>query len=290
MEPTDWTFAADGLSASVKERGAELCSLKLNGVDELIWQAGAQWPRHAPNLFPIVGKLAGDRLHHEGQDYTLTQHGFARDLDFEWLERRGNGCRQRLASSPLTRDRYPFDFIFEIEHTIADAGLNIGYRVMNPSSEDIFASVGAHPAFCWPLADGVHKTGHRIVFEKDEPAPIRRLHNGLIATQPEPSPVEARTLLLDESLFVRDAMIFDRLESTSLVYTAEGLSLQISWSGFEQLGLWMKPGADFICIEPWCGMASPENFDGPFTQKPGLFSLKPGEERFFSMRIEPIRT
>ncbi|MDE1172388.1 MAG: aldose 1-epimerase family protein [Parvibaculaceae bacterium] len=288
MSNVEWRFGTGGLSACVRQRGAELSSLRLEGTGELLWQAGPQWPRHAPNLFPIVGKLAGDRLHHDGRSYTLTQHGFARDLDFEWIERYPEACRLRLIADVHTRERYPFDFTLEIAYTITDGALTIDYLVANPSSRPLFASIGAHPAFNWPLSPGTPKTDHQILFDQPEPAPVRRLKAGLLSGEREPSPVEGRVLPLDENLFERDALIFDALASTSLSYGTADLALSVSWEGFEQLGLWMRPGADYLCIEPWHGMASPEGFDGPFTEKPGLFSLKPGEERSFRMKIGPM--
>ncbi len=288
MSDMEWRFAKGGLSACVSQRGAELSSLHLEGTGELLWQAGPQWPRHAPNLFPIVGKLAGDQLHHGGKSYTLTQHGFARDLDFEWIKRAPDACRLRLVANAWTRERYPFDFTLEIAYAIAEGVLTINYLVTNPSTQLLFASIGAHPAFNWPLGPDMPKNDHRIIFDRLEPAPVRRLQAGLISSQREPSPVEGRNLALDEALFERDALIFDALDSTALSYGTTGLVLHISWEGFEQLGLWMRPGADYLCIEPWHGMASPEGFDGPFTEKPGLFSLKPGEARSFRMKIGPM--
>ena len=94
------------------------------------------------------------------------------------------------------------------------------------------------------------------------------------------SPIAGHTLRLDETLFATDAIILDQLASQSVRFAVPGRpGLEISWQGFSQLGIWMKPGADFLCIEPWCGYTSPINFDGEFAEKPGIFLIPPGERR-----------
>jgi galactose mutarotase-like enzyme len=103
-----------------------------------------------------------------------------------------------------------------------------------------------------------------------------------------PSPLDKRTLRLTEALFADDAIIFDRIESSSVRYGAErGPWVQVSWSGFRELGIWSKPsGAPFLCIEPWRGYASPAMFDGEFSDKPGLMQIAPGADASLSFRIE----
>src|SRR5262249_48752520 len=121
-----------------------------------------------------------------------------------------------------------------------------------------------------------------------EPAPIRRLSkDGLLLPEPRPSPIRGRTLDLSERLFDEDAVILDKLASTSVRYAADkGPALEVSWDGFHQLGIWSKPGgASFLCIEPWYGFASPIGFDGEFSDKPGLMHIAPGETRLFRYTI-----
>jgi galactose mutarotase-like enzyme len=134
---------------------------------------------------------------------------------------------------------------------------------------------------------GVSKTDYRIVFSKDEPAPIRRLKDGLLRLQPAPSPIRGRELALSEKLFEDDAIILDKPASTSLRFGAgEGPSIEVSWEGFRELGIWSKPeGAPFLCIEPWRGFADPVDFDGEFVEKPGLMLIQPGETEQLSYRI-----
>jgi galactose mutarotase-like enzyme len=129
------------------------------------------------------------------------------------------------------------------------------------------------------------KEDYALTFCDDEPAPIRRLRGGLMRAKPEANPLQGRTLALSERLFEDDA-IFDRLASTQVSYAAKaGPSIRVSWDGFPQLGVWSKLGTTLLCIEPWHGFASPEEFDGEFSDKPGLMHLKPQELRSFKYRI-----
>lgn len=286
------TLRCGGLSATIKAHGAELCSLKDRSGTEFIWQAGPEWPRHAPLLFPIVGRLAGDDLRQRGKTYRMTQHGFARDSRFAWAGRNASSCTLVLEDSEATRALYPFAFRLTAVYTIDDAGLELALTIVNTGKEILPASLGGHPAFNWPLRADVPKESYALTFANAEASPVRRLDGGLLRPATEPSPVHGTVLPLSESLFVDDAIIFDRIESSSVRYAAgQGASagpwLKMSWRGFRELGVWSKPsGAPFLCIEPWRGYASPEGFDGEFGDKPGLMHIAPGAEQRLSYRIE----
>ncbi|HUN41304.1 MAG TPA: aldose 1-epimerase family protein [Acetobacteraceae bacterium] len=279
------------LSAAVKPDGAELCSLRDAEGTELLWQAHPIWPRHAPVLFPIVGRLKDDTLVHRGRSYRMTQHGFARDRRFAWLNRGATSCRLVLHDDGETRAAYPFAFRFEVAFALDDDALEQTYTVVNTGREELPASAGAHPGFVWPLAEGVAKTAHMLAFERPEPAPVRRLGGGLLLPAAEPSPISGDTLSLAPSLFSADALILDQVASRSVRYTAPGAeAIEVSWDGFQQLGVWTRMTgdgdcADFICIEPWHGTASPGDFAGEFRDKPGLMLIPPGERRVLTMRI-----
>ena len=184
------------LSAAIKAEGAELCSLCDATGEEMLWQALPAWPRHAPVLFPIVGRLKDDALHHNGRTYRLTQHGFARDHRFAWLNRTVSSCRLVLHDDAATRAVYPFAFRFEVAFALEDDALVNTFTIINTGREVLPASVGAHPAFRWPLQDGIDKTAHVLEFEHPEPAPIRRLTGGLLGAS-EPTPIKGSMLALD---------------------------------------------------------------------------------------------
>jgi galactose mutarotase-like enzyme len=284
---SDHTLITSRISATIKAEGAELCSLKNAEGLELLWQAGPAWPRHSPNLFPIVGKLKNDELHHHGKTYPMTQHGFARDMTFAWLERGTTSCTLELTDNDASRQRFPFAFRLTIHYAVNDADLDIRFEISNTGDETLPASLGGHPAFNWPLLPGLPKEAYAIHFSNEEPAPIRRLRNGLLREKPEPTPIEGKFLALSEQLFIDDAVILDQPASNGIRYAADrGPSIGLQWQGFRELGIWSKPdGAPFLCLEPWRGFASPLDFDGEFFDKPGIMKIEPGETELLSYRI-----
>ncbi len=275
-------------NAVIGATGAELHALHLAGHD-LLWEAGPLWPRHAPLLFPIVGQLNGDILRHRGRTFSMPRHGFARERDFTWIERSEAACTLELRDDAATRACYPFAFSLQVTWTLGATGLRMDLALHNPGSDPLPASLGLHPAFRWPLVPGLPKSAHRLVFEGDEPGPLRRLtREGLLDPALRTSPIQDRILPLHESLFTEDALIFDRPRSRALRLEAEGgPALDLRWEGFPHLGLWAKPdpGPAFLCLEPWEGHADPEGWAGEFSEKPGSFQLPPGATRCWALDL-----
>ncbi|MCB8838019.1 aldose 1-epimerase family protein [Aurantimonas sp. VKM B-3413] len=281
-----------GISAEVSAKGAELVSLRDAAGNEMLWQAGPEWPRHAPVLFPIVGRLRDDTLRHDGKTYTLGKHGFARDSQFEWTERGADRVTLRLGDSAETRQSFPFPFSLELVYAVADDGLTVTTRVTNPGEGPLACGVGAHPAFRWPLAEGVAKDDHVVIFETQETGGAMPVVDGLLGEE-MPLPFDGRRLKLSERLFADDALVMPGVASRKVTFAALGAesrtvrSLAVSWDGFKDLGIWSKPhGAPFLCIEPWYGMASPIDWDGEFLKKPGILVLPAGETRDFRWSVK----
>jgi galactose mutarotase-like enzyme len=278
------------LTATIKAHGAEMCSLRHADGTEFVWQAGPEWQRHAPLLFPIVGRLANDEMRHLGKTYRMTQHGFARDSAFTWVERGESRCALVLEDSEATRAVYPFAFRLTATYALDDAGLDLSLTVVNTGDETLPVSLGGHPAFNWPLQPGMPKESYTLTFTNEEPSPVRRVEGGLLLAATDPSPVQGTVLPLSEALFASDAIILDPVHSRAVRFArADGTGpwLSMSWRGFRELGIWSKPsGAPFLCIEPWRGYASPKDFDGEFSDKPGLIHIAPGAEERLSFRID----
>ncbi|EFG83218.1 aldose 1-epimerase family protein [Novacetimonas hansenii] len=290
-EDVSHSFGDSRLHATVRVHGAELCALHdvIAGCD-LLWNGGAAWKRHSPVLFPIVGRLDNDTALFDGHACRITQHGFARDMDFRWVERTADGCVLELGDTAQSRAIFPSAFRLKIAYRIANGALSVEYHVINPDpARTLSASLGAHPAFVWPLRPDVPKDAHIIEFDQPEPENVRRVAGGLLSPDLFPTPITGRELALSEDLFAADALILDHPASHGLTYRIpNGPGLRVTWKGFRQLGLWMKPGADFLCIEPWYGMSSPQDFHGEFATKPGLFHLPPGQEWHAKWTVAPV--
>ncbi|AHE56509.1 aldose 1-epimerase family protein [Sphingomonas sanxanigenens] len=280
-------IASAALSATIAPLGAELQTLGDADGRDLLWNGDpAYWTGRAPLLFPFVGRLGGDAYRLDGQSHALGQHGFARRRSFALVEQAPAHVLFRLTDDEETRLLYPFAFELDAEYRIDGATLAMTITARNTGDRPLPASFGYHPAFRWPLPYGAAREDHRILFEKDEPAPLRVLAGGLVSPERVPSPVEGRSLPLNDALFARDAMIWDRLESRQLLYGAEnGPQLDIAFPDTPWLGIWTKPGAGYVCIEPWAGIADPEGFEGEIWEKPGIVAIEPGGERRFRMIV-----
>jgi galactose mutarotase-like enzyme len=283
------SIATDALRAEISPLGAELRRLQDEcGRDLLSDGPPAFWTGRAPFLFPIVGAANEDRITISGRAYPMAKHGFARKARFALVDRQAASATFRLAADDATRAGYPFDFRLDITHAIEGAALTTTATLTNPGDVPLPASFGFHPAFRWPLPWGGDRADHRLIFEQDEPAPIRRIDpaSGLLLPDPRPTPVEGDSLAPRDALFEDDAIIFDELRSRSVRFGVPGgRMIEASFPDMPLLGIWTKPGAPFLCIEPWQGLADPVGFTGEYAEKPYVITLAPGEVRNFGMRI-----
>ncbi|CAN7173769.1 aldose 1-epimerase family protein [Phenylobacterium sp. LjRoot225] len=281
-------IASPALSAQINPFGAELWRLQDGEGRDLLWDGDpAWWAGRAPLLFPIVGCLPDNRYTHAGRTFELPRHGFARRRAFEVVRQQPALARFRLAADAQTREAYPFDFVLEVEFEIQDAELRTTVSIANRGAEPMPATFGFHPAFRWPLPGAGERSDHAITFADEEPGPLRRVDAaGLLGAERMPAPTDGRLLPLRDELFVEDALIFEAPRSRSLRYGgAGGPSLAISWTGLPHLGIWTKPGAPYICIEPWHGMSAQAQAPSALTDRPDLLQLAPGAAEAFSMTV-----
>ena len=279
-------IASGALHAAIDPLGAELVSLRDADGRELMTDADpAFWSGHAPLLFPIVGRLAGDTLRLDGRTFPMKQHGFARRMRFEPVVAAPDRAVFRLVDTEETRASYPFAFRLDVAFALAGATLDIAVTIANPGDVPLPASFGFHPAFAWPLPYGAPRAAHRIVFDR-APGPLRRLgDDGTLLSASFASPLEGATLPLTDALFQDDALIWTGTGGTALTYGAPGTPQLRIASDAPDLGIWTKPGAHFVCIEPWHGHADPQGFAGDFRDKPGVFPIAPGAERRIGMQV-----
>jgi galactose mutarotase-like enzyme len=284
-----WISIRSGdLCAQIDPHGAQLSRLQDSAGRDLQWGGDPSiWAGRAPILFPIVGELANGSYRLGSQRYALSRHGFARTSAFEVAHTSASSAIFRLQANDATLARYPFRFELEILYALDGATLSITTSVRNRGDRQMPASFGYHPAFRWPLPYGQPRSSHFIEFEQDEIAPVRRLDTaGLLTPERHATPVIARRLALVDSLFQNDALIFDALRSRSVTFgAAVGPRIRLSFPDTPFLGVWSKPQADFICIEPWHGIADPQGYDGEFCAKPGIFLLEAQTDLAIRMTI-----
>ncbi|MEG3124483.1 aldose 1-epimerase family protein [Sphingomonas sp. GB1N7] len=287
-QPNLITIKSPKLTAGINYHGAELTSLRDKTGKELMTDADpAFWTGHAPILFPIVGALSGNTLRVDGNTYKMDKHGFARRSDFEVIEHQAHHVILRLTDSEATRKSYPFAFALDLKYALEGATLTLTAKIANRGDVPLPASFGFHPAFAWPLPYGEPREKHRILFGKQEPGELKTIAaDGTIAPETCESPLDGRTLRLRDDLFVEDALIWDPVASQAVTYGAFGApTLDIAFPDTPKLGIWTKPGAAFVCVEPWHGIADPHGYTGEFRDKPGVFKVPVGGEKVITMSV-----
>lgn len=280
------------LRISIHPKGAELQSIFHKGLQTgYMWSGDpAFWGKHSPLLFPIVGTLKENTYYYNGKPYQLSRHGFARDREFSVERQTADAITFLLRSDEATLKVFPFAFELRVSYRISAGTLTTTFDVTNPDKTPLYFSVGGHPAFKVPLAPGTAYTDYFLEFDQTEQAPRWPIaKDGLIETEPQPLLNGARRLPLTKELFARDALVFKGLRSTSVMLgsakTQRGLTMQ--FPGFPFLGIWAAPGADFVCIEPWCGIADSVDSNQQLTEKEGIIRLEGGGrfERSWTLNV-----
>ncbi|MCG3689024.1 aldose 1-epimerase family protein [Aliarcobacter butzleri] len=272
------------IKAQIKSFGAELNSLKKCDENfEYIWQANSKyWARHSPVLFPIVGRLKEDSYFYKNKKYSLSQHGFARDKEFEIVQNEADFIEFRLKSDEKSLEFYPFFFELNIGYKLDKNSLIVSYKVKNKSDEKMYFSIGAHPAFNTQVCDFLEfeniKTTKRYFLDE----------KGLIYKN-EDLNLENSKLCLDKDLFKDDALVFNdtTIKQITLKNIENKSRVKVKFDNFPYLGIWSKPNdAPFVCIEPWFGVADDENSNQKIEDKKGILSLEKEEEFFCFYTIE----
>lgn len=273
------------LSVQIKSKGAELFSLKNNVTQrEFIWEGNSDfWGKHSPVLFPIVGTLKNNTYRFENKEYQLPRHGFARDLEFKIVYQTENEVIFSLSSDENTAKLFPFKFELQMHYTLLDATLKLSYSVKNLDNKTLSFSIGAHPAFALPF----EFENYSLQFEHQETLKSCTLENDLLSDKTFEIELENKNLPLSYSLFANDALIFKTLKSKFItIVETENPILKISFSDFENLGIWTKPNAKFICIEPWLGYSDTIHSNGNLLEKDGIQIVKENQTFCCSFSIE----
>jgi galactose mutarotase-like enzyme len=273
-----FTIENPQIKAVINAKGAELSQLfhKDHQLDYMWHGDPAVWGKHSPVLFPIVGTLKNNTYFHKGQSYQLPRHGFARDKQFAVEDHTADAITFLLRNDAETLTVYPFAFEFRIRYTLFENSLAVTYEVVNPAKEDLFFSVGAHPAFKIPLVPGTTYTDYYLQFNQVETAPRWPISaDGLIEQTSVPLLHNTNRLNLSKDLFQKDALVLKGMSSTIVTLGSDKTShgFRFDYPGFPFLGIWAAKNADFVCIEPWCGIADAVTTDQQLEDKEGINKL-----------------
>lgn len=281
------------LRVNAKLLGAELVSIfdKRDNTEHL-WQGNsAYWAAHAPILFPIVGRCNNDTLLFKGEKYKMEKHGFARRNEFRLIAQAEDSMSFELCSNEHLKQMYPFDFSFRITYSLQEQSLLTTYTVENRGNHAMPFSIGGHPAFAVPFFEGEVYEDYAIAFPNDDSLIRHHINTeGLFDGRMSKVECLSNRIALHPNLFKEDALIFKDLHSkeVSIVSHKHKKRLQLNFEGFPYLGIWAKPGADYVCLEPWIGCADVEGFQDDFTKKEKVVVLPAGKEFQSSYSISLI--
>ncbi len=275
-----YTLKNDKLKISVKKTGAELCKItSIKNKTDFMWNADPNvWGSYAPNLFPIIGALKEDAYVFENKKYELPKHGFVRhNEDVILHEQTENSLTFKLVSNDVLFKNYPFKFEFYMTYTLTDNSLKVNHTIKNMDTKTLYFSVGGHPAFKCPVFKNENYEDYFLEFESAENSKrhMINMENGLISSETEPVFNNSNKIHLAHDLFHEDALVFKDLKSRTVTLKSikNGGILSVDYNDFPYLGIWAKPNGNYVCIEPWLGIADNETTNQKLKDKEGILSL-----------------
>jgi len=269
------------LAIDFSTRGAELKSIV--GIDSSVnymWRGDEQfWGKFSPVLFPIVGALKENTYEYQGKKYNLSRHGFAREMEFEYELIGTTAIAFKLKHTEETLKNYPFEFELTLRYRLQGASLQCAYQVVNPSDKTMLFAIGGHPAFAAPLNNQGNYTDYYLQFNNDDELTFHHIEDNLISAQTTTIELKDKVLPLKHELFYGDALVFKNLKSNQirLLNTKNYNGLNFHFDGFPYFGIWAAIDADFICLEPWCGIADGVDHNQQLEEKEGMERLAAGE-------------
>lgn len=279
------------LSIEITDVGIELCSIKSKVTGkEYMWQADPHiWGSHAPVLFPIIGSLKDGEINYNGNHYRIPKHGIVRHSSkVKLIEQTVDSLRFSLKWDEDSLSIYPFKFEIEVSYSIIGNTVQVTHLITNHGDESMFYSIGGHPAFNCPLHEGETYEDYFLEFEEPETDSTWLLDsNGLQNGQTKPVLENTRILPLHKNMFDNDAFIFKNLTSRKVTLKSKvsGDILSVQFDDFNYLGIWAKPAAPFVCIEPWLGITDHTDSEQNLETKEGIIELGTGQSEWKTFSI-----
>ncbi|MBX2824989.1 MAG: aldose 1-epimerase family protein [Gammaproteobacteria bacterium] len=282
-------------TATIQSVGAELISLGRAGgqhpTEEFMWEGNPEiWSGRAPILFPVVGGLKDGRYRVFDQWFSMPQHGFVRRTEFTAIDHNEESLHLRCVADETSLAVFPWRFQFDVEFSWLHDELQVSYCVTNEDEREMFFNIGSHPAFRLPLGGDTNTQieDYLIEFSATETLDTYKIVDGLLARQPERFLTADKRFPLSASLFDRDALVFMNILSrqVSLTHRLTGARVIVDTGGAPHLGIWGKPAAPYVCIEPWWGFADFDNADGYLENKAGIQQLAAGASFSTSIGIK----
>lgn len=274
------------LKVTVCAKGAELLSIYDKEMEkEILWNGDEKfWNRRSPILFPNVGRHHENHYTYKGQRFDTTQHGFARDMEFDCVEEREDTIAFQVKDTEETKTYFPFLFVLKITYKLTERNLEVVWDVENQNQETMYFTIGGHPGFNVPILDNTKQTDYKLLFKNQDALKYRLVYGTTGTADAEKTydlPLEPygpyHGCAIGEHMFDQDALIFDdsQLAFAGIGYPDGTPYLTMECEGFTNFGIWTMPGAPFICLEPWMGRCDDYGFQGEISEKPDVIALAP---------------
>ena len=284
----EYTLKCGNIQIGINTRGAEQEHLFYNGKDYMR-ERDEYWNRKAPVLFPIVGKLRDLKTFINGKLYSMNQHGFARDLEFELEETSDNKLTFINKYNDETLKKYPFKYQLVVSYEIEKNTLKVRYKVTNKGNDKMYFNIGGHPGFKLPMYEGEKFEDYSVEFEQTESwnAPTVNMENGTLDFNNTIPYRDINRIDLDYKYFEIDAIVIPNIKSKYVkLVNKDGKGIKFSYYNMNTLAIWTKPNAPFVCLEPWKGYADHSDSDYNFIKKDDIVSLKYNESFIAGYDIE----
>ena len=266
------TLENDQLRVQINDLGAELTEIYDKTNDrQVLWNADpSYWNRHAPVLFPNVGRYYENKCLINGNTYHCGQHGFARDMEFTCTESSQTSVTHLVTSSDSTRETYPFDFRLLITHELSGRDLTVRWTVINEDSQTMYFTIGGHPAFNVPAVPGTSQDQYYLTFNHESELTCSLLdlsHGTVFEGKTYPLALEHGRCHIKRELFDNDTLVFDNGQVTraGIAFPDGTPYVEITCKGFPNFGIWSAPDSPFVCLEPWMGPVSYTHLTLPTT-------------------------
>ncbi len=267
---------------AVKEMGAELNSLKSKktGIEYIWFGDESVWYGQSPILFPIIGRLLDDKYTLNGKEYTMAKHGIVRKKPFKLIENRDDSLTFIQTDDAESINDYPYQFELKVTFQLTENGLKVTHKVTNNSDEKMYYSFGAHPGFNCEIGDYLEFSDDTKLFTE------RIDHESILIDETFPVEMDKNKVTLTPEIFNDDALILSDFKSKNIKIKSNKHNRIISFD-FDSpfLGIWAKPNAPYVCLEPWWGVNDDYNKKADFSQKRGIMSLSPSESKEFTWEV-----
>lgn len=275
----------ENLVVGVKEFGCEIASIKSKATGyEFMWQGNENiWSGQAPILFPIVGRLIDDKYTLGGVEYEMPKHGFARKMPWEFIESDGSSMSFRLSDTADTRKIYPYEFELIVTYNLNGNTLSVSHDIINKTDSVMYFSIGAHPAFNCKIGDILSFDENETLFtEKIDLEKSLRLPDRIPVLEAE------KDIIITKDIFNEDALILSDIISDNITLNLSegGKKILFNLGGAPYLGIWAKPGAPYVCIEPWYGVNDSLEKKDDFSEKDAINAVEAKKTFNFTWKAE----